>query len=290
MTNKHEPEYRRISGAEMGGERVLFHTDHLDIHDSTFNTGESALKHCHDIRATGCNFIGRYPIWHNRNVHVTGCDFGDDARAAMWYDENIALRNTVINAPKTLRECINVDLRNVRVTNGPETLWMCRDVNADGLVADGAEYIFMRSENLKIRGLKLHGKYSFQYARNIEIHDSELYTKDAFWHAENITVYDSLVSGEYLAWHSRNLRLVRCRITGTQPLCYCDNLIMEDCTMDADADLAFEYSTVTATINSDVTSVKNPTSGRIEVRGHIGETIIDEFCPDPAATVILSDR
>lgn len=274
----------------MGGERVLFHTDHLDICNSTFQEGESALKHCHDIRTSYCRFIGRYPIWHNRNVEVSDCEFDTDARAPMWYDENIALRNTVISAPKSLRECDNVTLQNVRITAGPETLWMCRDVNADSVKAEGAEYIFMRSENLRIRGLELHGKYSFQYARNIEIRNSRLYTKDAFWHARNVTVYDSLISGEYLAWHSHNLRLVRCHICGTQPLCYCDNLIMEDCTMGADADLAFEYSTVNADIRLDVTSIKNPISSDIRVHGRIGEIILDEYCPDPSANTIIAEK
>lgn len=64
------------------------------------------------------------------------------------------------------------------------------------------------------------------------------------------------IEREYLGWHSRNLRLVNCKISGTQPLCYAHDLIMENCTMTEDADLAFEYSSVQATIHSPVHSVK----------------------------------
>ena len=49
---------------------------------------------------------------------------------------------------------------------------------------------------------------------------------------------------------------------------------MEDCTMAPDADLAYEYSSVNAKISGNVTSVKNPRTGRIEA-GSIGEIIID---------------
>ena len=115
----------------------------------------------------------------------------------------------------------------------------------------------------------------------MEIRDAVINSKDAFWNTENVTVYDSELHGEYLGWHSRNLRLVRCRISGTQPLCYCENLIMEDCVIDPSGDLAFEDSSLHATILSDVTSIKNPRSGEIRVKG-VGEIIRDEFIKGPA--------
>ena len=61
--------------------------------------------------------------------------------------------------------------------------------------------------------------------------------------------------------------------------------MLEDCTFDPDADLAFEESTVDATIDSVVTSVKNPTSGRISALGY-GDIILDENIKSPADCVI----
>lgn len=75
----------------------------------------------------------------------------------------------------------------------------------------------------------------------------------------------------------KNLRLVNCVISGTQPLCYVENLIMENCRMGPSADLAFEYSTLLATIDSPVTSIKNPLGGSIHLKS-IGELILDENC------------
>jgi len=151
--------------------------------------------------------------------------------------------------------------------------------------ADKADYIFMSCDGVKIRNLTLNGNYSFQWSRNIEIRDSVLNTKDAFWETDNCTVYDSTIIGEYLGWHSRNLRLVRCHIGGTQPLCYAENLILEDCTFDPDADLAFEYSSVKATIKGNVTSIKNPRTGSIKADS-VGEVIIDGNMKAPGDCVI----
>ena len=127
---------------------------------------------------------------------------------------------------------------------------------------------------MEIENLRLKGKYSFQYVENLVIRNSVLDTKDAFWHTKNVAVYDSVIKGEYLAWYSKNLRLIRCKIIGTQPLCYCKGLVLKDCEMEG-ADFAFENSDVTATINGDIISVKNPHHGSITA-DHIGEIILDE--------------
>ncbi len=121
----------------------------------------------------------------------------------------------------------------------------------------------------------------------MEIRNARIDSKDAFWGTEDVTVYDSEINGEYLGWHSKRLRLVRCRISGTQPLCYCSDLVMEDCTMADDCDLAFEYSTVKASINGSVASVKNPRSGLIEADS-FGQVILDGNIKEPADCQIIA--
>ena len=135
--------------------------------------------------------------------------------------------------------------------------------------------------NVRIENFHLDGNYAFQYSKNVEIRNAILNSKDSFWDTENVTLTVCEINGEYLGWYSRNLRLIRCHITGEQPLCYCENLYMEDCTMGDDANLAFEYSTIEATVMGNVHSIKNPTSGSIEVDS-VGDIIIDENQKSPA--------
>lgn len=118
------------------------------------------------------------------------------------------------------------------------------------------------------------GFYSFQYINGGVFDGCRFDTKDAFWHAKNVTVKNSVINGEYLAWYCDGLTFINCEIKGTQPFCYCKNLKLVNCKM-AGADFAFEKSDVIADVVSDVISIKNPHSGKINVLS-VGEIIRDD--------------
>lgn len=274
-----------IKDTEFGGERPLFASHHLQLNNVTIHAGESALKECSDIIAVDCRFEGKYPFWHVDGFKIDHCLFASGARAALWYSRNLDMTDTLVEAPKMFREMNNLRLSNVRIPDAQETLWHCSNVTLDNVEVHNADYLFMHSHDIRITDYRQQGNYSFQYCRNVEIRNAVIDSKDAFWNTEDVTVYDSVITGEYLGWHSRNLRLVNCRISGTQPLCYATNLVMENCVMDDDADLAFEYSTLHATLNGNVHSVKNPTSGSITADS-IGKIILDDNIKHPADCTI----
>ena len=263
------------------GERPLYcRRDGLRLEGVKIGPGESSLKECANIEAVNCEFAGKYPFWECDGFTIRNCVFREGARAALWYTRGCRMYDTLVEAPKMFRRISDVYLENVKMPMAQETFWDCSDIRIRNVETSDANYIFMHSENIDIDGYTLYGNYSFQYVKNAVIRNANLQTKDAFWESENITVYDSVINGEFLAWYSKNLRLVRCRIGGTQPLCYCENLVLEDCTFEPDADLAFEYSSVQATVNGHIVSVKNPRSGFIKA-GTIGEVILDENIKAP---------
>lgn len=276
---------KRITNAEFGGERPLFASHGLYLENVTIHAGESALKECSNIEAVHCRFEGKYPFWHNDGFVIRDCVFTEGARAALWYSRDLEMYDTQVDALKMFREMDGVKLVNVNIPDAQETLWHCRNVDLEKVTVGHADYLFMHSSDIRISDYRQEGNYSFQYARNVEIRNADIHSKDAFWNSEDVTVYDSVLDGEYLGWHSRRLRLVNCRISGTQPLCYAHDLILENCTMGDDADLAFEYSTVHATIDSHVVSIKNPRSGKIVARS-CGQVILDENIKAPADCVI----
>lgn len=277
-----------IKDKEFGGERPLFASHDLHLENVTVHAGESALKCCRNIVAVGCTFEGKYPFWHVDGFEVRDCLFTPGARAALWYSRGLVMADTVVEAPKMFREMSGLSLTRVRIPDAQETLWHCSDVKLRDVEVANADYLFMHSADIDIENYRQQGNYSFQYCRNVEIRNAKIESKDAFWNTENVTVYDSELTGEYLGWHSKNLRLVRCHISGTQPLCYCDGLVMEDCTMADDADLAFEDSRLEATVRSAIVSVKNPCSGHVRAVS-IGEIIIDANVRQPADCVITTD-
>lgn len=277
---------KEIKNRTFDEERALYNLKQTDVVGCTFAgpaDGESVLKEARDVNLKKCSFSLRYPLWHVRTFTVKDCELDDKTRAPIWYSFDGVIESSLINGVKAVRECENISVKNSKIVS-PEFGW-----KSDGLKIENSEitskYVFFNSKNVKIKNLRLSGKYSFQYMENLTIEDSFLDTKDAFWHSKNVTVKNSTVKGEYLAWFSEGLTLENCRIIGTQPLCYCKDLKLIDCTMEQ-CDLSFEYSDVNASIIGGVDSIKNPRSGEI-VCDSVGEIIREDAVMDCKAKITI---
>ena len=265
-------------------ERALYGSENLLVKNCRFDgpaDGESALKECRYITVQNCYFNLRYPLWHVSTLTVDSSELTDKCRAALWYSNNVRIKDSKLHGIKALRECSDVKIESSSVIS-PEFGWSVAGLTLKNVTAE-SEYFLMRSSYVFLDNVNLTGKYSFQYVRNCEIKNSVLNTKDAFWHAENVTVKDSVINGEYLGWYSEKLTLINCTIKGTQPLCYCKKLKLINCRMES-CDLAFERSDVEAEITTPVISIKNPLSGHITVPA-AGEIIRD--IPDSAGEVTV---
>ena len=223
-------------------ERALYGIKGSRVVNCTFDgpaDGESALKETKNIEVEGCLFNLRYPFWHVSGAIVKNVRMTENCRAALWYDNDVTIKDSRLCGIKALRECDNTALHDCFI-DSEEFGWRCRGVSLENCTLN-SQYPFFESRDMTIDGLTMTGKYSFQYVEDTIIRNCHFKTKDAFWHAKNVTVYDSVIDGEYLAWYSENLRLVNCRISGTQPFCYCRGLVLENCTME-NTDLSFEQS------------------------------------------------
>ncbi len=275
---------KELRNGKFEGERALFFAKDLVIYDSVFENGESPLKQSQNIEIHNTAFRWKYPMWYSRDIKVYNSILETSARSGIWYTHNIEIMNTVIDAPKTFRRSSGITLKNVEMKNAQESMWNCSDISLGNVHVVG-DYFAMNCENIVAHNLKIDGNYAFDGAKNIEIYDSVLNSKDAFWNCENVVVYNSTIDGEYLGWNSMNVRLVGCKIISNQGMCYMENLVLEDCVFER-TDLAFEYSTVDAVVNSHIDSVKNVTAGRVAARS-IGEIIMEEHRVDTSKTVII---
>ena len=273
----------QIKQKVLTGERALFHAINKEIQECIFEDGESPLKESKGIILSNNIFKWKYPLWYSQDIDCHDTSFLETARSGIWYTKNITMVNCLIQAPKSFRRCEKITLKHVQLVNAEETLWNCKDIEMNDVSANG-NYFGMNSENIKASHLSLTGNYSFDGAKNIEIRNSTLLSKDAFWNCENVTVYDSLISGEYLGWNSKNVRFVNCTINSLQGMCYMENVVLENCKL-LNTTLAFEYSTVNASISSSVDSVMNPNEGVIRAE-KINEIIIDETKVDSSKTRI----
>ncbi len=263
-----------IKNERFGEERALYASRDIALEGCRFEgaeDGESALKESSRIRARGCHFALRYPLWHTGEAWLEDCDMTENCRAAIWYGNEISLHGCRLFGVKALREASGVKISDCKIRS-TEFGWFCSQIEIENSEIE-AEYLFLRSSGITARGMDMRGKYSFQYISDSTLDDCRLNTKDAFWHSKNVTLRNCELTGEYLGWYSEGLTLYNCKITGTQPFCYCKNLRLINCEMNG-CDLSFEKSSVDAEVTSVITSVKNPESGRIAAKGY-GEIIID---------------
>lgn len=254
------------------GERALFQSYDLDISYCTFTDGESPLKESCYLEISNSLFQWKYPLWYCNNVKMKDSVMYETARAGIWYTNKIQMNNVTIEAPKTFRRCNEIELQEVEMTNASETLWNCNKITMNKVTVKG-DYFAMGSSDIEIDGFTLIGNYSFDGVKNLTIRNAKMMSKDAFWNSENVTVYDSFISGEYLGWNSKNVTLINCTIESLQGMCYMENVVLKNCKL-LNTNLAFEYSTVNASIDSNIESIKNPYAGKIVVKG-VGEIIFD---------------
>ncbi len=266
-----------IRDKQFGGERPLFGVKDVRLENIEIVDGESGIKCCNNVEADNCRFYGKYPWWHVDGSLITNCYFAVGSRSAIWYSDNMTMKDSVIDGPKFFREMNNLTLENVTINDADETFWNVKGIKVKNLKLHEGTYPFMNCEDIYIDGLECESKYIFQYCKNLELHHANIVTKDSFWECENVTAYDSVIDSEYIAWHSKNVRFVRCQIKGDQPLCYLDGIVLEDCTFDPGCDRAFEDSkNIEADIRGGITEIKNPISGRIHA-GSIGRITYDRF-------------
>jgi hypothetical protein len=266
------------------GERALFRAADLEIVDTIFDDGESPLKESRDLKIRNSMFKWKYPLWYAKNIDVKDSTWFEMARAGVWYTDNVTVEDSEIEAPKNFRRCNGVKLEDVTFSNAAETLWSCKNVELEEVVARG-DYFAMNSEDIRAEELILFGNYAFDGCKNVVVEESRLLTKDAFWNCENVVVRDSFISGEYLAWNSKNVTFENCTIESLQGMCYVENLRLVNCKL-INTTLAFEYSTVEAEIDSKIDSVLNPKGGKIKAKA-IGELIIQKDEVDPKKTKIV---
>lgn len=281
---KRGADMKNIERGYFTGERALFGLCDLSIKDSIFADGESPLKECSNIELDGCMFRWKYPLWYSKHIAVNNTTWFENARAGVWYTDDIKVSDCLIEAPKNFRRCNGLTLENVSFANAAETLWNCNNVEIDKVLAKG-DYFAMNCKDMRIDGLTLYGNYCFDGAENVTISNSKLLSKDAFWNSRNITVRNSFISGEYLGWNAEDLTLIDCTIESLQGLCYIEHLTLKNCKL-LNTTLAFEYSSVNADITGSVDSVLNPSQGRITADS-IGKLTIEPDKVDPSKTTII---
>ena len=175
-----------IKNQKFGGERPLFGVHDVRLEDIEIVDGESGIKCCKQVECHNSKFYGKYPWWHVDGSLITNCYFAPGSRSAIWYSDDMVMRDCVIDGPKFFREMKNVTLENVKITDADETFWRIDGLKIKNVELHQGTYPFMFSKNIYVDGLVSDAKYVFQYCQNVEIHHAKITTKDSFWECDNV--------------------------------------------------------------------------------------------------------
>ena len=109
-----------IENKVLDEERALYALKDAVVKNCAFEgkaDGESALKETENITVDSCRFALRYPFWHTKGGEITNCKFLDTCRAAFWYDNDIAIKNSNLGGIKAVRECDRVEIDNCKINS-----------------------------------------------------------------------------------------------------------------------------------------------------------------------------
>lgn len=266
------------------GERALYGIKDEELNNIEFHDGESPLKETSNLKLNNITFSYKYPLWYSNNIILKKSLFNEMSRSGIWYTNNIKLIDSTVDAPKEFRRCKKVSIINSKFSKAEETLWNCKDVYIKDSYFNG-DYLLKNSTNVTLENVRVDGNYIFDGGKNIIVKNCYLNSKDSFWNVKNATIYNSTIIGEYIGWNSENLTFINCKIESIQGFCYVKNLKLIDCEI-KNTNLAFEYTTINATIKAQNLSIKNPIKGKIVV-DRVDDIILDEKYINPKKTKII---
>ena len=139
------------------GERALFQQKDLLLEECLFDNGESPLKEGKNLSCLRSTFDWKYPLWYGKNLKIEDCFFSSQARAGIWYSQDVTLSSCRYEAPKGFRKCINIHIENSSFPHALETLWWNEDVELKNVQVQQGDYFGMGSRNVRIENLSLQG-------------------------------------------------------------------------------------------------------------------------------------
>ena len=92
---------------QLDQERALYGLRDTVIRNCNFkgpSDGESALKECRNITVEDCRFHLRYPFWHVTGASISRIAMTETCRAAMWYDRDLHVKDSILGGIKAFRE------------------------------------------------------------------------------------------------------------------------------------------------------------------------------------------
>ena len=154
-------------------------------------------------------------LYGQRDIIIKDCSFDGpaDGESAMKEAGGIRAERCYFNLRYPFWHCDELDIVDSEMTElCRAALWYSNDIN--------------------IRGSKLHGIKALRECKDIKIFGSDVKSVEFGWFSQNIVVYDTKFQGEYFMLQAKNLKMENSSLFGKYSFQYIENSVFENCNFD----------------------------------------------------------
>ena len=146
---------------------------------------------------------------------LVGCSFDgeEDGESALKEGKNIVCDGVFFNLRYPLWHDTDVRIVNSEMTE------LCRAA-------------LWYSDNIDIRGSKLHGIKALRECKNVKIADCDVKSVEFGWFSHNIEIDNSSFGGEYFMLRATGLNMKNSSLLGKYSFQYIENSVFENCNFD----------------------------------------------------------
>ena len=159
-----------------------------------------------------------------------------DEERALYGSDGVGVRNCRFDGERDGESAFK-ESRDVRAENSYFNLrypfW-----HDDGVEIDNCELTplcraaLWYSDNIDIRGSKLHGIKALRECRDIRITDCDVKSVEFGWFSHNIDIENSSFGGEYFMLRATGLNMKNSSLVGKYSFQYIENSVFENCNLD----------------------------------------------------------
>lgn len=244
--------------------------------ESSVFLGAKALSQAEECEFTDCQIQGQESFIGAKSLYFGSSFLVGSANGSFRNAQDIKCEHGELNASSLFGEAEGIHIHDCALPRCDSSFLKARNVDiADSEIGEGKE-LFRESEGISINHSEVKGNGLFDSARKVVIKESLVYGDGGFKNCHDVEIHNSYIAGDNLFLGGENITLNHCQIKCDSSFHDVKTLCLIDCRIDGGEGLFTGCENIDAEIHSDLQSIVNPKSGKIEC-GKVAELICDSL-------------
>lgn len=205
----------------------------MKIYENKSFGEERALYGADGLLLVGCSFDGEEDgesaLKEGKNIVCDGVFF--NLRYPLWHDTDVRIVNSEMTelCRAALWYSDNIDIRGSKL-HGIKALRECRDIRITDCDVKSVEFGWF-SHNIDIENSSFGGEYFMLRATGLNMKNSSLVGKYSFQYIENSVFENCNFDTKDAFWHAKNIVVRNSVVKGEYLAWYSENITFENCTI-----------------------------------------------------------